>query len=207
MDLILARHGNTFQSGQPVVWVGSQNDLPLVDTGRQQALQLAQWLSTQGDIPDAMYSGPLLRMTEYAKILLHTFQQSQLNIDLRLNEIDYGLWSGLTTQEVCDRFGQDQFEKWERQSEWPERGSWGESDSQVKARICDFGSMLTTQFSHDDKILVVASNGCLRYFLHLIPNEFKRRIADQTIKIATGKACKMTFDGKAWGLRYWNSGP
>jgi hypothetical protein len=37
IDLILARHGNTFDDGQQTVWVGAQIDLPLASKGREQA--------------------------------------------------------------------------------------------------------------------------------------------------------------------------
>ena len=37
MKLILARHGNTFGPQDKVTWVGSTNDLPLVEEGLAQA--------------------------------------------------------------------------------------------------------------------------------------------------------------------------
>ena len=40
MLLLLARHGNTFDKGDKVVWVGARTDLPLTAKGREQARAL-----------------------------------------------------------------------------------------------------------------------------------------------------------------------
>lgn len=208
MELILARHGNTFSAGQAVVWVGSQNDLPLVATGEVQAQHLGQALLKTDQPPTSVYTGPLLRMTTYAKIILNELNLNlQPIIDIRLNEIDYGDWSGLTKQEVCEKFGVDVFEQWEKKSIWPTNSHWKESAQLVTDRIQDFAKNLTQQYVNDEKILVVASNGCLRYFLSLIPGELQRHIDNQTAKIATGNLCKLTYQDAAWKLNFWDLSP
>ena len=53
MKLYLIRHGNTFAPGDKVTWVGSQNDLPLVESGIQQAQTLSSALQKQNIIPKA----------------------------------------------------------------------------------------------------------------------------------------------------------
>ena len=45
MLLLLARHGNTFNKGDKIVWVGARTDLPLTAKGREQALALGQALA------------------------------------------------------------------------------------------------------------------------------------------------------------------
>ena len=44
MLLLLARHGNTFEKGDKVVWVGARTDIPLTAKGRDQAAALAAGL-------------------------------------------------------------------------------------------------------------------------------------------------------------------
>lgn len=208
MELILARHGNTFKKGEPVVWIGSQNDLPLVESGQEQAKMLGKALLVSNQIPTAVYTGPLQRMTTYARIIL---AELKLNIkpviDTRLNEVDYGKWSGLTSKEVCEKFGMDEFENWEKHSKWPIKGEWGESVQILTQRIRHFADDLAQHYGQNEKILVVASNGCLRYFLDLIPGELQNHIDNQTAKIATGNMCKLTFNGKSWKLNFWNQTP
>jgi broad specificity phosphatase PhoE len=205
MELILARHGNTFKAGDPVVWVGSRNDLPLVESGCEQAKQLSKKLMSSNFVPTSVYTGPLLRMTAYAGIILSELKLSiHPKIDLRLNEIDYGQWSGLSTQEVCDKYGKEEYENWEKYSIWPKNAGWAESEQLLKDRIRAFTSDLIKHHSSKDKILVVASNGCLRYFLDLIPGELQKRINDKSVKIATGKMCQLHYDGKEWRVNFWN---
>lgn len=204
MEIILARHGNTFAPGQPVVWVGSQNDLPLVESGKEQAKKLGKVLLQANISPVAVYTGPLQRMTNYADILLKEMNLAiKPIIDMRLNEVDYGKWSGLTSEEVCAQFGKDQFEKWEKESKWPNNSGWGESEELVVKRIRQFAQDCAQKFPNET-ILVVASNGCLRYFLDLIPGELAKRITDKTIKIATGNMCKLSYKNATWRIDYWN---
>lgn len=208
MELFLARHGNTFNSGDPVVWVGSQNDLPLVQSGEQQAVALANGFRSVEFIPTAVYTGPLQRMTAYAAIILQTLKLNlSVTVDQRINEIDYGDWSGLTKEQVCQRFGHDAFENWEKHSIWPSNSNWQETAEQVIERIHHFSEDLISKHAADDQVLVVASNGCLRYFLDLVPGALPHHVEQQSAKIATGHVCKLSFKQGSWQLNYWNCSP
>ena len=46
--ILLARHGNTFGPGDRIVWVGAQEDLPLVEKGEEQARALGNALRGAG---------------------------------------------------------------------------------------------------------------------------------------------------------------
>ena len=48
MDILFARHGNTFGPGDKVVWVGRETDLPLVEKGLAQAEAAGQALVRAG---------------------------------------------------------------------------------------------------------------------------------------------------------------
>jgi broad specificity phosphatase PhoE len=69
MLLLLARHGNTFNKGDKVVWVGARTDLPLTAKGCEQALALGQALLPFAPRIKRVISGPLLRTREHAGIL------------------------------------------------------------------------------------------------------------------------------------------
>ena len=124
MELILVRHGNTFQSGDKAYWVGAGEDLPLVSTGREQAILLSTAFKKVRFLPQAIYSGPLKRTAEFAEIIINQLQlNTKTIIDHRLNEINYGQWAGLTSQAVCDQFGKTTLENWEQYSKWPTQTS------------------------------------------------------------------------------------
>src|SRR5277367_5832540 len=105
--LVLARHGNTFEPGQKTVWVGARNDLALSTRGIEQAQELAEACKENGITFDTIVSGPLRRTRDYARIVRDSIKaEAAPLVDERLDEIDYGSWSGLSDQEVIERFGE-----------------------------------------------------------------------------------------------------
>ncbi|HRQ61108.1 MAG TPA: histidine phosphatase family protein [Alphaproteobacteria bacterium] len=66
--LIIARHGNTFGPGDTVTYVGGRTDLPLVESGVEQAKALGRYLREHRLIPDVVYSSNLQRTQETARI-------------------------------------------------------------------------------------------------------------------------------------------
>ena len=208
MKLVLARHGNTFETDQPAYYVGSQQDMPLVALGRTQAARLGQALAQQCPDLTAMYTGPLKRMIATAQLALEAMGSPlHSQVDSRLNELDYGCWSGLTSQEVKHRFGLQDYENWERLSQWPTQAGWGESEAAVIARIQDFVANIVMRHAEDEQVCVVASNGCLRYFLTLVPGAFQRHVTQQQMKIATGHVCHFSYYQDQWTLDVWNQSP
>lgn len=208
MYLILARHGNTFHAHEAAYYVGSQHDLPLVPYGIEQAQAIGLALKQKNCQLSAVYAGPLQRMRSTAQHALEAMSHSlSITVDSRLNELDYGLWSGLTSQEVRQQFGDAEYEAWERRSAWPKLGKWAESEAEVTARITEFATDLTQQYGENDTVLVVASNGCLRYFLKLIPVAFQEKIQSSQLKIGTGHLCQLRYHNQQWTLEAWNQKP
>jgi broad specificity phosphatase PhoE len=204
MRILLSRHGNTFAPDSPVVCAGARNDLLLVDSGKIQAQKLEQYLEKSHIIPAAVYCSPLQRTIEYAQIAVGTIKPI---IDPRLNELDYGDWTGLTSQQIIDCFGQTAWENWEKNSLWPVTGHWGSSEEKIITEVQSFADDLTKKHSTDDTVLVISSNGRLRYFLTLIPGTFETYVQQQTFKVATGNMCEMVYNHKQWSLTYWNISP
>jgi broad specificity phosphatase PhoE len=104
--IFLARHGesdwnaaNRFQG---------HSDRPLTDLGRRQAEALAD--AVTGANVEAIYSSPLMRALETARIVAaRTGLEVMEDDDLR--EVDTGGWSGLSREEVQQRFPEG-FERW-----------------------------------------------------------------------------------------------
>ena len=222
MKILLSRHGNTFSPGEPVVCAGAQNDLPLVASGKTQAEKLAEYLKQLHIIPAAIYCSPLQRTIEYAQIVIDRISQDRdtmdtsgathasplrPTIDPRLNELDYGDWTGLTTPEIIAKFGHADFEHWEKNSQWPTMGNWGSSEKEIIQDVLSFATELSQQYTPDDTVLVITSNGRLRYFLTLIPNAFEQHIQTQTFKVATGNICEVNYQNKRWSINFWNIHP
>jgi alpha-ribazole phosphatase len=159
MKLFLIRHGQTdwnlnrrFQG---------QSDVPLNETGRQQANALAKRLSSQTF--DAVYSSDLQRATETAKICRSDWQ-SDLRQDPRLREVNFGDWEGLTYTEIKEKYP-DSLATWERDvySSSPPNG---ETLADLAQRVQSFLDDLP-QKHNDQTILVVAHGGVLQVMICL----------------------------------------
>ncbi len=208
MNILLSRHGNTFGPGDPVVWTGATNDLPLVEKGFAQADKFAEALTAQKIKPAAIYCGPLQRTTSYADVIVSRLDLPfEPTIDHRLNEIDYGEWTGLTNEQVIDRFGEGALRGWDERSEWPARGGWAGSPENAIAEVKSFVSELIQKHDRNDTVVVVTSNGKLRYFLPLAQGEWERRIKDGTFKVKTGNICKLICENGSIQIGYWNADP
>lgn len=203
MKLLLSRHGNTFAPGDKVVRAGSQNDLALVESGRQQAHALKSYLQHNDITPAAVYAGELQRQQVYAKIA--TEQEPKLA--KCLTELDYGDWTGLTNEETIEKFGQDGFEAWEKYSQWPDNANWTGSPEQLIQDLHTFADLLIQAYGPDDTVLAVTSSGVVRYFLTFIPGLFDRHVASENLKVKTGHICQFTYNNNAWTLDFWNESP
>lgn len=208
MKLILARHGNTFAPGDKVTWVGSANDLPLVQSGLEQAERAAEALA--GTSLAAIYCAPLLRTKKFAEIIAAKQAACQPEkclpqIDNRLTELDYGDWSGLSDDEITAKFG-DSLKNWINSSTWPSNCHWASSEAAVTAEVQALVAELEEKHANET-VLLVSSNGRLRYFLKLVAGEFERRVADKQFKMGTGKISVLAGQGSIYSLLSWNEDP
>lgn len=208
MKLLLARHGNTFSPDMTPVFVGARDDMPLVEEGLRQAERFAQLLRLRSTNIDAVYCGPLKRTRQFAEIVISSLQlPSPPVIDERLNELDYGEWSGKTNDEVIARFGEDVLAGWNDNSIWPHHCGWQSSPEEIAQQAATFVKDLNKKYSNGQTVLLVSSNGRLRYFLKMVPAVFDQKAADKSLKVAPGNFCQMDFtEGKA-SLDFWNESP
>lgn len=206
--LILSRHGNTFAPGDTVFWVGAKNDLPLVESGIAQAEALAQSFLSSGTAPEIIYCGPLQRTRKYAEIVRHKLAvATPIIIDNRLDELDYGQWSGLTDAQVQEKFGKEDLENWTKSGIWPKSSSWGSSENEVAQQVVEFTNELKNDSSSNKNILAVTSNGRLRYFLRLFPKLFNDYSNQHKLTVGTGKISIISHLAPDLILRCWNLDP
>ncbi len=102
MKLLLIRHGQT--DWNLAQRFQGQSDIPLNETGRRQAQALAERLAA---VPfEAVYCSDLQRAVETAKIIVSASKRMRgssalgFRLDVRLREIHFGDWEGLTYPEI-----------------------------------------------------------------------------------------------------------
>jgi broad specificity phosphatase PhoE len=140
--ILLARHGET-DWNRDGRWQG-WSDPPLNETGRAQARLLAEQLRSTPF--GAVYASDLRRAAETAEIVAAT-HGLEVVADPGLREIDVGSWSGLTRDEIEERF------KGERAD--------GESREQHAARVLAAVERIA-RANPGRRILVVTHGGTMR---------------------------------------------
>ena len=149
--ILLARHGET-EWNRLGRWQGHA-DPPLNDAGRLQAQALAEQL--EGDGIAAVYSSDLERASETARIVA-----GRLGLEVTenpaLREIDVGSWSGLTREEVRERYPEG-FARWLA----GEIGHDGETRTELAARVVPAVEAIAAAHS-GEHVLVVTHGGAIR---------------------------------------------
>ena len=97
---MLCRHGRTALNAAGRL--RGRLDVPLDEVGLEEAASLARQLTGSG--VTRVVSSPLTRAVQTARAMA-TATGSDLSLDLRLIDRDYGSWAGARASEVADRFG------------------------------------------------------------------------------------------------------
>jgi broad specificity phosphatase PhoE len=217
MLLLLARHGNTFDKGDKVVWVGARTDLPLTAKGREQAQALGDALAPSAARIKRVISGPLLRTRDVAAIMCEKLNASvgegqgeavlQPLIDERLREIDYGAWEAKSTEEIEALGGGEELNAWNKLGLWPRSPAWTPSPEAIAANATELAANCAATLSGSDAALLVTSNGILKFFLKLVPGAFEDMAARGALKVATGNCCALRYSAKGWEIAFWDRAP
>jgi len=144
---ILVRHGQT--EWNLVERYRGRADIALNDTGREQARRIAQRLV--GEPIVAVYAGPLRRTLATAEPIAAA---KGLSVQLLtgLIDIDFGVWQGLTPDEVAVRYPGD-YDLWLNQ---PDQVHFpgGESLRQVRDRAMSAVRALAEKYAGETVVLV-----------------------------------------------------
>ena len=219
--LLIVRHGNTFLSHETPTRVGKGTDLPLVETQKSEAV--ANWLRTNNVIPDAIFSSPLRRTLESARIIKKTLN---LNVpilkDDRFIGIDYGPDENKTEDEVFRRLGSLSIgnpsneieilkkgkvviERWNSSAEIPP--GWIVNPLALKKSWQNFALHIESQFPGKN-ILVMTSNGIAR-FAPVLTGDFDEFSKKNSLKLRTGAIglFEKLEDLDDWQSIFWNLSP
>lgn len=205
MEILFARHGNTFNPGDRVTWVGRETDLPLVDKGLAQAAQAAEALRRRALLPDVIFAASLRRTRRFAEIVAEALGLPAPSIDGRLDEVDYGCWAGRTNDEIATlgEAASQAMEAWNSADRWPEAAGWGSRESDIMAAIGGFAGECLADRRYR-RPLVVSSNGILRFLPRLLLPATEHRAS---FKMGTGHLGVIDQTGGACRLRCWNVAP
>lgn len=204
-QLVIARHGNTFATGDTITRVGV-TDLPLVESGLRQGLLLGEYLKQHHLIPDVIYTSELKRT-------IQTAQQAQLAMNTSLpiqslamfNEINYGPDENQPEEQVIARLGKQTLEAWEQSAKVPD--GWKVNPDAMIQTWLNFSKDILEQYP-EKTILVITSNGIAR-FAPWLTGDFEQFAAQHSIKIATGSFCRFIKQPKSslWQCKEWNVTP
>jgi alpha-ribazole phosphatase len=128
--LLLIRHGQTDWNLEGR-YTG-QSDVPLNETGREQARALAALLEAESVPPDAIYASDLERARETAAIVAARFGLP-VHSDGRLREVNQGEWEGMYFPDIVARYAQEFAEREVDPLNVAPPG--GETVGQVQARV------------------------------------------------------------------------
>ncbi len=120
--LVIVRHGNTFEAGEPPRQIEARTDLPLTATGVAQAEALARHFAANGIKIDRVLSGALKRTLTTAEAIAGG---RPIETTPFLTEIDHGPDEGQLESAVIDRIGNEAITLWEKQCVAPEGWGWG----------------------------------------------------------------------------------
>lgn len=197
--LIIARHGNTFEEGERPRRVGARTDLPLTEKGREQARAIGRYLKENKLIPDVVYSSPLQRTKETAKLAIKETGVTNPVFELDIfNEIDYGPDENKPEEDVIARIGAQALKDWDERALVPP--GWNADPQIIIQNWQGFADQIR---AHDDNetALVVTSNGIARFAPH-ITGDFESFRQKHGIKLSTGGLWIFTFRDGLWENRF-----
>jgi probable phosphoglycerate mutase len=198
---VIVRHGNTFASGETPRRIGARTDLPLVESGRVQAEQLAQWLVAQHIRFDRMLCSPLRRTRETAQILLAAQSGGPAieSSDL-LAEIDHGVDENRSEAEVIARIGAEALADWDSKGLVPP--GWTVDG---EARLARWAALLADPAPATT--VLITSNGAARFALMADPRLAAQAAALPSLKLRTGAFGMITVDSGIPVLQAWDRRP
>jgi probable phosphoglycerate mutase len=188
--LYFARHGQT--DWNLAGRLQGMRDIPLNDTGRQQAVQVAGRLEALGVGGEHLpwHASPLIRAAETAHIIRDHLAHGEDDVmfEPRLQELSYGDWEGLTLPEAR-ALDPAAIEARER-DKWNHVPPGGESYDMLAERVAPV-LLACTQ-----PTVIVSHGGILRVALAMFGLEEPEKAC--RIDVVQGRVLVITPDGYSW---------
>jgi probable phosphoglycerate mutase len=194
--LLIIRHGNTFEADEEPRRVGSKTDLPLTQSGIEQARALGGYMKLHDMVPDTVFASELQRAQQTAQIMMHDAGVDMpVQIDTRFNEIDHGPDENKTEGEIIERIGQQALDDWNEFSSVPD--GWVVNPRDIQQSWIAFGEECVRE-RKGQTTCVVSSGGIIRFAPVLLPEP----IANPKVK--TASMSLFVYDGQGWSCPLWN---
>lgn len=150
MKILLVRHGETDWNVQKKIQ--GSTDIPLNENGRKQAEKLAETLFERKESIAGIYTSKLKRAAQTAGIIAENLQKECIAIP-GLEEINFGLWEGLTWEQVEEKFPKE-YEAW-RENRRYQRPPRGESYQNLLERVLPALQKLVEEQKEEGDMVVV----------------------------------------------------
>lgn len=210
--IIIARHGNTFNPEDTPTRVGFKTDLPLVE--EHKARSIGKYLLEHNLVPHVAFAAPLRRTMRTAELAIEAFKGNlELNILDDFKEIGYGPDENKTEDEVMLRLGNGNIEKgksiineWNASAKVPH--GWEVSPNSIIQSWKLFAKKVFQNYSNRT-VMLVSSNGIMRFSPHLLTEDFSQFSKNHNLKICTGGICifERKENEKNWKCTGWNIKP
>jgi broad specificity phosphatase PhoE len=197
--LLLIRHGET-PWNRDRRWQGHA-DVPLSVEGFAQAARLADHLRTQRAAIGVIYSSDLRRAHDTARKLAEALE-ADLVVDSVWREIEVGRWTGLSRDEIKERFA----EEWRRIAAGEDlpRGG-GETFAAFSLRIVEALDCLRRRHT-GQTVAIVTHGGVIRAaLLHALGLSWPR--LREVAAVDNAALSELLWDGSAWTVLRRNYAP
>ena len=202
--LFIVRHGNTFGPGETPLRVGCGTDIPLVDSGIEQARALGKFFGSNGIKPELIIAGELRRAQETARIICESGDFApQFESSADFNEIDYGPDEGRTEEDVVSRVGQEAIDLWNSDAVVPD--GWRVRPAELIEAWRKLAARLERECMGKTAI-VVTSNGVAR-FAPYITRDYESFKQNYPLKLKTGAFGEFAYSNNVWTALRWNVRP
>ena len=199
-QLLIIRHGNTFNADEKPRRVGGRTDIPLVQSGIDQARALGAYIRREKLLPTAIYASELQRAQQTASMMAH---DANLKIDIQtdknFNEIDHGPDENKTEDEIIKRIGKKSLEDWDDYNVVPD--GWKVDPREVQKSWVNFAN--DTIHNREGQLTCVVSSGGIIRFAPIILDD-KDLPNGESPKVKTASLSLFHHDGHEWHCEFWN---
>lgn len=200
--LLIIRHGNTFDPDETPTRVGCRTDIPLTQSGIEQARALGAYIKREKIIPDAIYASELQRAQQTAQIMMRDAGSDTIvETDKTFNEIDHGPDENKPEAEIIARIGRKALEDWDDYNVVPD--GWIVDPRAIQQSWIDFAND-TIEKRPDQITCVVSSGGIIRFAPVIVGGELPD---DVSPKVKTASMSLFEHDGENWTCIFWNKRP
>lgn len=182
MKIWVVRHGETAAKNRFAGW----SNPPLLPKGRKTAKKVALLLEKKAKNAGTIYSSPLARAKQTAKIIAKELGGKKIFIEEKLKERNFGLWEGKTRKEVEQIFPKS-ISRW-LADPYKETPAKGESFFDLEKRLVPFAKKIKKQ--KQEKIIIVTHAGVIKVLPILLLGKSKK----QSLKTSVAYNAIRLFD-------------